>query len=142
MIGDRLLAAPVTAGERQRTVYLPAGDWFDFWTGQRVEGGKSFVINVLLDDIPLFIKGGAVFPLAQPGLHTEDPSNFNLGVRIYGDGSLPCMLFEDDGVSFDVEKGVVNRLTLSWDQETQEGKIVREGEFSVPQYTVLAWMRF
>ena len=61
MIGD-LLVAPVTSeGKEERTVYLPEGEWFDFWNGQSYKGQNTIQVNAPLSRIPLFLReGGAV----------------------------------------------------------------------------------
>lgn len=142
LVGDRLLVAPVIAGTGQRReVYLPAGTWFDFWSGARFEGGRKHALEVPLAQIPIFVKDGSLLPLAEPGAHAADPVGLNLTVRVYGDGHLPLTLIEDDGVTCDAEKGVLNRLHLSWNPTTQTGTAKRTGRAAVPAYTVLAWPR-
>jgi alpha-D-xyloside xylohydrolase len=85
MWGDSLLVAPVLRkGARRRRVYLPAGDWFDFWTGSPVRGARRVVVAAPLDRIPLFVRAGTVLPLAGGEL------------RVYpGEGT--SWLYEDDG---------------------------------------------
>jgi alpha-glucosidase len=66
LFGADLLVAPVLREEMpMREVYLPAGDWFDFWTGQRLAGGGSIRVPVTLESIPIFVRGGA-FLFRQP----------------------------------------------------------------------------
>ncbi|MBU3737403.1 MAG: glycoside hydrolase family 31 protein [Rhodoferax sp.] len=77
MLGDALLVAPVVvAGERRRSVYLPAGPaaWFDFETGQRYAAGQRHEVDAPLDRLPLFARAGAEVPLAQgqDGRHRHD----------------------------------------------------------------------
>lgn len=137
LIGDRLLAAPVTAGVTERKVYLPAGDWYDFWTGERYTGGQTITYAVPLNIVPLFVKAGAVLPLAVPTLHTDDPASWQLTVRVYGDGQMPATLVEDDGITTRIEEGVYNTVTLAWQQS--EGTLTREETADVPHYTVVEW---
>ena len=130
LIGDRLMTAPVVAGVERRDIYLPAGDWFDFATGQKHEGGRTIGYDVPLEVVPLFVKAGSVLPLAVPTWNTRDPESRNLEVRIYGDGSLPITLIEDDGETLN---GPYNRLELGPHRET------RTGTASVLQYRVREW---
>lgn len=139
LLGDRLLAAPVSAGETQRSIYLPQGDWFDFWSGKSYIGGQAFDLDVPLDIIPLFVKSGALLPLAHPTPHTADPASLTLDVRVFGDGILPFTLYEDDGLTLAHEQGAYNRVTLTWDPGAQTGSLQRSGAFSGPQYTIAAW---
>ena len=59
MLGDQMLVAPVVEqGARQRMIYLPKGDWYDFWTGEKQEGGRYFVREAPLDLCPIYVKAG------------------------------------------------------------------------------------
>lgn len=138
MIGDRLMAAPVVAGVYSRSVYLPAGAWYDWWTGQRYGGGQTITIDVPLDRVPLFVKDGSLLPLAQVTLHTEDPASFSLTVQVYGDGSLPITLYEDDGTTYNYELGECNTLTLTWNGT---GAAARKGSAACPGYRIAEWQR-
>jgi alpha-D-xyloside xylohydrolase len=139
MIGDRLLAAPVTSGEQARSVYLPAGQWYDFWTGDAFAGGQHITVDVPLDHIPLFVSGGAVLPLARETMHTADPASLELEARVYGDGAWSCLLFEDDGMTLANEQGEFNRLELSWDAERKHGSVQRSGAYIGLTYQTIEW---
>lgn len=65
MLGDSLIAAPVmTPGVQARAVYLPAGTWYDYYTGTRFHGGQYVLAEAPLNRIPLFAKAGAIIPVA------------------------------------------------------------------------------
>lgn len=93
-LGDSLLVAPVvTMGARERPVYLPQGQWVDFWSGQELEGGRDVTVPAPLDTIPVYVKAGAILPtLLQPlqtlGTHgTADAARLldsGLKLKIYG----------------------------------------------------------
>ena len=98
MLGRDLLIAPVLReGELQREVYLPKGDWFDFRTGRRHEGGKPLVVPVTIHDTPVFVRGGA-FVFRQPVIqHTGEMPGQPLEVHVYPAASSAATLYEDDG---------------------------------------------
>ena len=140
MMGDFFLVAPIIAGHDTRSVYLPAGDWYDFWTGAKFEGGQSVVYNSSLQTFPLFVKSGSVLPLAEVTQHTADPVARHLTVRVYGDGQLPIDLIEDDGLTYDFERGPLPRLTLSWDGANDQGSAAPSNEGEAPgAYRVIKW---
>ncbi|MCJ2543332.1 glycoside hydrolase family 31 protein [Thermostichus vulcanus] len=105
MLGSWLLAAPVVRpGVRQRAVYLPAGTWFDWWTGQSYHGPTHILAPAPLAHMPLFVRAGAIFPLApvQPCTANANWDPFTL--RLYpGDGSFT--LYEDDGRTLNYQAG-------------------------------------
>ena len=103
MFGPSLLVASVVEpGQRERSVYLPAGpvEWVDFWHGRRVAGGQTLVAPAPLERIPLFVPAGAIIPTTDTAdmdrLHDE-PSR---ALRIYpgrGRATTTFTLYEDDG---------------------------------------------
>ncbi len=108
-----------------------------FWTGARYEGGKEAIIPAPLERIPLFVRDNSLVPLARPLAHCADDAVFDLDVRVYGDAPAPFVLWEDDGISFDYEKGAFNEVTLEWTNET--GSVVRKGSYASHRYRILTW---
>ena len=112
LFGDSLMVAPVVRpGSDHRMAYLPEGAWFDFRTGERLEGGRWVVREAPIDRIPIFIRGGrclmTVDPDAQPGHGT-------LTFTLFLSGSTPShawQVYADDGESLDYERGIY-RLDL------------------------------
>jgi len=134
LMGESLLAAPVVGDALEREVYLPAGAWYDFWTGRRYDGQQKITAAAPLDRIPLFVKAGALLPLAQPTLHTADPASYKLTAQLYGAGAATARVFEDDGRS----PAALSAVTLSWDGAGAAGS-VRRAAVHTPQYEVVAW---
>ncbi|MCU1258937.1 MAG: glycoside hydrolase family 31 [Bryobacterales bacterium] len=95
MMGDNIIVAPVVAGQHERSVYLPEGDWHDYWTGYRHSG--RIQVRAPLERIPIFVRGGTILPLADITLHTDDPASWNLTAMIYSDGAATGTLYEEDG---------------------------------------------
>jgi alpha-D-xyloside xylohydrolase len=76
LLGERLLVAPVyEEGARAREVYLPAGRWVNWWTGEAIDGPRLVTVDAPLDEIPLFAKGGAIVPLLDPSVQTLWPTD-------------------------------------------------------------------
>jgi alpha-D-xyloside xylohydrolase len=133
MFGPSLLVAPIVTGNK-RSVYLPKGMWFDFFTGERFNGGRKIEVEKGLDSLPLFVKDGSILPLAEPVNHVANYTTFQLHVRLYGSKLSPFTLFEDDGESFDYQKGAQNRVTISPDQTVK-----RIGSWRGERYQVATW---
>ncbi len=98
MLGDSLLVAPVlNAGEHQRTVLLPEGDWYDFATGARHEGGKSVQVWTGLEHVPVFLRAGHVVPLWPVQQHVGEKAIDTLElVAGWAPGVHESELYEDD----------------------------------------------
>jgi alpha-D-xyloside xylohydrolase len=89
MVGDRMMVAPLFAGESSRRVVLPAGEWHDFWTGASVGGGREVEVSASSANIPVYVRCGSIVPWADVGLHAGAPETRRITARVYGDGSLP-----------------------------------------------------
>lgn len=112
MMGDYLMVAPVTANGRgivEKNIYFPSGKWYDFFTGESIEGGRNHRITVPLDRMPVYVKEGTLLPLAKVTNSTEDKDSRLLTVRAYGDVKESFVLYEDDG---------------SWDVSLQKNEII------------------
>lgn len=141
MMGDDLLVAPLLAGSRGRKVVLPAGAWYCFWTRARLEGGRTLDIPESEERIPVFVREGALLPLAEPVDFVTQETCFRLSVRIYappGGPCRPCTLYEDDGETFAYEKGQGNRLELSWDPQAGP-RAERRGDWPGRRYEIVEW---
>lgn len=135
LVGGNMLVAPVIEGEPKRNVYLPEGDWYEFWTSKKYAGKAEYTFDVPLEQIPVFIKSGTILPLAKPTLHTDDPESWKLTALVFGEHAKPAVLFEDDG-SWVPE---LNEVKLAWDNKTRKGRLEREGKPSTQQYSVIDW---
>ena len=115
MWGDALLVAPVTvAGATQRSVYLPAGLWYDYWTHTRVQGGAEVTASADLATLPLFVKAGAIVPMGPVKQYTTEPSAEPLDLVVYPGADGRFSFYEDDGVSMDHARGVFSLIDLEW----------------------------
>ena len=99
LFGTDLLIAPVLREPAtSRGVYLPAGDWYDYWSGEHYSGPKSITVPVTIASIPIFVRGGA-FIFTQPVVqHTGEMPGQPLIVTTFGDGER--WLYEDAGNGF------------------------------------------
>jgi alpha-D-xyloside xylohydrolase len=126
MVGDRMLVAPLFAGEHKRRIILPRGVWHDFWTGEAVAGGQVIAIPASYARIPVFVKSGSVIPMGGVANSTADARTRELTVRIFGDGSLP----------FTIDSGKQTELRLSW----KNGRGSIEQQNTDRAYTATSWV--
>lgn len=98
MFGDSLLVAPVVReAASDLELYLPEGDWYDFWSGERHRGGATIRVPVTLQSLPIFVRAGA-FVFRQPVVqHTGEMPGQPLRVVVYPAGESSATLYEDDG---------------------------------------------
>jgi alpha-glucosidase (family GH31 glycosyl hydrolase) len=114
--GKNVLVAPVVEkGATSRTVYLPRSDWYDFWTGERLEGGREISRPVDLETIPLFVRAGSILPLGPVKQFTGEKVDGPLSISIYPGADAAFLLYEDDGTSFNYRKGEWMGIQMAWD---------------------------
>ena len=105
LFGDSMLVCPLTYEDgTSRKVYLPQGRWYNFFTGEEAEGGQMFEIHAAYDEIPVFVKDGAMIPVANPVLHIDKDTVFEMTVKIFGEADGRFVLYEDDFDTFAYEE--------------------------------------
>jgi alpha-glucosidase len=117
MVGADLLAAPIVKqGQTQRMVYLPAGTWFDYWTGKAMQGSTTIHVEAPLETVPLYVRGGAIVPMGPEMKYVGEKTGGPLTFAIYPDakGNASGSLYEDDGVSPAYTKGAFHRTSVSY----------------------------
>lgn len=140
MLGDYLLVAPMFAGESTRSVVLPEGDWYDFYSGDWVGNGSVLQITPGLSRIPLYVKEGGIIPMIPPVLHTPKKGEIlPLTIRHYGKAESAATLYDDDGESFDYEKGQYAVAALKV-KKNKKGKL--EGSVTVPKGKAFSYDKF
>jgi alpha-D-xyloside xylohydrolase len=115
MFGPAFLVAPITEqGQTEKDVYLPAGtDWYDFWTNEKFSGGRWIKAQAPIDRIPVFVKAGSVIPMGADVQSTRGKQGI-AQVLVYPGKDGEFALYDDDGVSYDYEKGKSTVTTLRW----------------------------
>lgn len=117
MLGDALLVAPVLEeGATRRTVYLPQGEWYDYWTSELIQGGRSITIPAPLERLPLFVRAGAVIPVWPEMQYVGENEVETLVYRVFP-GDFETVQYEDKGEGLDYEKGDYRwiYITCGWD---------------------------
>ena len=103
--GKEMLAAPITDSTGTRQIYLPPGNWMNFFTGEKYNGGSSFEKHYNIDEIPVFVREGSIIP-GQPAMNYSNEKPLDtLILNFYGSGNGNFNLYEDDGTSLKFKDG-------------------------------------
>jgi alpha-glucosidase (family GH31 glycosyl hydrolase) len=103
--GDQMLVSPVVGPQQEHSVYLPPGQWLDFFNGKRYSGGQTFTAHHAVDEIPVFVRDGALIPEQEVSRYSDEKPLDRIILNVYGSGQGHFDLYEDDGVSLAYGKG-------------------------------------
>ena len=118
MFGSSLLVSPVTESIKSKNVYLPKGNgWYDFWTGEKFNGGQTINKEVPLDIIPLFVKEGTILPIGPKVQYAAEKKWDNLEIRIYEGANGEFTLYEDENDNYNYEKGIYSTIAFTWNEK-------------------------
>ena len=113
------------------TKYLPKGAiWYDFWTGQQYKGGQNVTLQTSLETVPMFVRAGSIVPLGPEMQYVGEKAWDNLEMRVYPGADGSFTLYEDEGDSYNYEKGVHSTITFLWNDKSRTLTIgERKGEY-------------
>ena len=94
-------------------------DWYNYWTGERYQGGQTITVNAPIDQIPLFVKAGSILPMGAPVESTHDKQPLEK-IKIYPGADATFTLYNDDGLTYNYEKGDHQITTLTWNNTTNQ----------------------
>ena len=132
LFGDSLMVCPVTKPmyygvnsavldgvAKTRPVYLPEGLWYDFYTNKAFNGGRWIEIEADISNIPVFVKAGAILPLAEFKESTAAQKDIS-EIRVYAGTDGEFTFYTDAGDGYGYEKGEYECATLKWDDKAQK----------------------
>lgn len=116
--GRNAIATEDFSTVKGKEVYLPAGtDWYDFWTGEKVSGGKKINKETPFDIIPLYVKAGSILPFGPLVQYAEEKKWDNLEIRLYPGADGKFVLYEDENDNYNYEKGAYSTINFNWDDK-------------------------
>jgi alpha-D-xyloside xylohydrolase len=131
LFGPDILVSPVTTDHAtDRSLYLPAATlWYDFWTGERMEGGKQITAAAPIDRIPLDVRAGSILPMG-PEIEYAGQSTDPIELRVYRGADGDFTLYEDQGDGYGYQRGAHAVIPIHWDDEQHTLTVgAREGSY-------------
>ena len=130
MFGPALLVSPVLQAATQRSVYLPAARWTDFWSGKAVEGGREMEADAPLERMPLFVRAGSIVPMGPEIEYAAQNAAGPIELRIYRGADGTFDLYEDAGDGYQYQRGEHTVIPIHWDDRNSVLTVgAREGSF-------------
>ncbi len=127
----RALAERMTQLSNTVETYLPAGaDWYDFWTGERIAGGRTVKMACPLDRFPLYVRAGSIVPMGPDVQYATERPDAPYEIRIYPGADARFTIYEDDNETYAYERGERATYDLAWDDAQKTLRIgARQGSF-------------
>jgi len=136
MFGPDIMVNPVyTYKSRSRDIYFPENsNWYDFETGRYITGGQSINIQAPYEQIPLFIREGAIIPMGKDIQHTKE-NQADITLKVYTGKNGEFTLYEDEGVNYNYEKGAFTTINITYNEDIKTVTIgERTGKYTgMPQ---------
>ncbi|MPT32036.1 MAG: DUF5110 domain-containing protein [Chryseobacterium sp.] len=122
MFGKSILVAPVIKPDIENwEVYLPKGySWYDFYTNQKNNGGKTVLADASHNKIPLFIKSGSIIPVGEVMQYASEKSNEEITIKVYAGNDGNFTLYEDEGDNYNYEKGKYTLIPFKWNDKARK----------------------
>lgn len=107
LFGEQILVCPVQEPNAQgRRMYVPRGKWYNYWTKEVVEGGVEKWVTANIDEIPLFVKEGAIIPKYPVQQYVGEKELTELKLDVYYiEGTENSIVYEDQHEGYDYKKG-------------------------------------
>ena len=119
--GRDLLVAPVfTKGATSRDVYLPSGEWYDWWTNEKTSGGRTVARRVDLATMPIYVRAGAIVPVDPVRQYTSEVISEPTTLRVYRGADGQYTLYEDDGISQEYVNGRGAWTRIAWNERARQ----------------------
>lgn len=132
MFGPSFLVAPVYEyGARSREVYFPDCEgWYDFYTNEFIEGGRSELVDAPYDRMPLYVRAGSIVPMGPEIQWSDEKPADVIDLYIYQGADGSFTLYEDENVNYNYEKGLYSMIEFDYDDDNRLLSIgERRGEF-------------
>ena len=132
MFGTAFLVTPVYKyGARRRDVYFPADEtWYDFYTGEAINGGQTKTVEAPYERMPLFVRGGSIVPTGGAVQYAAQPSDEPVTILVYAGKDGSFNLYDDEGTNYNYEKGEFANIPLTYNHKARTLTIgKRKGSF-------------
>ena len=127
MLGENMIVAPVLyEGERSKTVYLPKGSWFNYFTREKLQGGKWYKLPCELDEILVFVKEGAIIPTYNKKFRNVKERPNNILLKVFGENAKGFH-YNDDGHSMEYLEGKYTYMDIKVVDGKEELKLINNG---------------
>ena len=139
LYGENIMICPIVRpGASARMVYLPEGEWYDYWTDEKINGGQNIIKEAPLDVLPIYIKAGTILPQDEVMNYVGEREGI-LNIHCYAGKSSEYTIYLDDGISFDYENGKYAEVQINMQEDKDKitvNTIVKKDGYTVPEMKI------
>jgi len=127
----RVLASAKKELDNTMSTYLPAGaEWYDYWTNERVAGGRAVTKSCPLVEFPLYVRAGSIVPMGPVMQYATEKPDSPYEIRIYSGANAMFTMYEDDNETYAYERGERTTYSLDWNDAAKTLRLgARQGAF-------------
>ena len=131
LFGPAIMVCPVFEYKAtSRSVYFPEGTWYDFYTGEKIEGGRRITVDAPYERIPLYVRAGSIIPMGPDMEWTDEKPLEEVTLMVYPGANSDFTLYEDDGLTYGYERGEYAVTRIHWNNAVGKADIgPREGSY-------------
>ena len=133
LFGPGLLVNPMTSQEQRKSTYLPAGAWYDIFTDERLDGGRTINAEYAGHRLPIFAKASSIIPMQGKVQSTRDDPGPVLYVHVFnGTERSEFVYYDDDGETLNYRKGQFRKRVITFDPATRAAQPSRAPTATIP----------
>ncbi len=118
--GESIMVGLVTEyKQRKKDIYLPEGEWYNFWNSELIKGGKIINVDAALNETPIFVKAGSIIPFGPKVQYATQKTDEPLTIKIYPGKDAEFTLYFDDNETYDYEDGAYSELVLMYAEDSK-----------------------
>ncbi|MDN3665567.1 TIM-barrel domain-containing protein [Algibacter miyuki] len=119
--GESIMVGFVTTyKDREKEMYFPEGQWYNYWTDEKIEGGKKVTVKAELDETPMFVKAGTILPIGPKLQYADQRTTESTDIIVYPGENAEFTMYLDDGASYNYENKTYSEIVFSYSEKDKK----------------------
>jgi len=120
LFGEFIMVGLVTEyKDRTKEMYFPKGQWYNYWTNEKIEGGREITVKASLNETPMFVKAGSILPIGPKVQYATQKSTEPIQIKVYPGKDATFVLYLDDSESYEYESGKYSEIVFTYSEKNK-----------------------
>ena len=120
LFGESIMVGLVTEyKDRTKEMYFPKGQWYNYWTNEKIEGGREITVKASLNETPMFVKAGSILPIGPKVQYATQKSTEPIQIKVYPGKDATFVLYLDDSESYEYESGKYSEIVFTYSEKNK-----------------------